>query len=94
MAVPSAAPLSPEQTEELQFALHKWVERHPTPDDPVLSFVGGNVLSPRQLVSEIAQSTPDSRAFLRMVRFGLEVMPFDRIVAQFAGDATGEAQTR
>jgi hypothetical protein len=83
MADPDAPPLTREQVQRLVLALRSWAERHPAPDDPVLSFAGSKVLSPKQLAVEVASNTPDGEVFLRVVRFGLEVMPFEEIISRF-----------
>lgn len=83
MAIPDAPPLTQEQIQRLVLALRSWAARHPAPDDPVLSFAGSATLSPRQLAIDAAENTPDGQAFFRMVRFGMEVMSFDEIIARF-----------
>ena len=83
MAKPEAPELSTKQIALLLMALRAWAEHHPAPDDPVLSFVGAGVLTPRQLASEVAERTANGRAIIRMVQFGLEVMPFEAIIERF-----------
>jgi hypothetical protein len=75
--------LSTEQLQRLAKALEVWVERHPAPDDPVLSFIGGKPLTPRQIVGEVTRNTPDGQMFLRMVHIGLEVLTFEQLLAGF-----------
>jgi len=89
MAEPRARELSLAQIDLLAIAVRAWVERHPAPDDPLLSFAGSTVLSPRQLGSDIAEETVNGQAFLRMVRFGVEVMPFEVIIARFGAAEAG-----
>jgi hypothetical protein len=85
MAKPDAPELTPAQVERLTSALRIWAERHPAPDDPLLAFAGSTVVTPRGLPEEIDARTANGLAFLRMVQFGCEVEPFERILARFLG---------
>jgi hypothetical protein len=85
MAVPVAAPLTPNQIEQLAAALRDWAGRHPQPDEAVLGFVGSQALSPRELAGAVAQQSPDGRDFVRLVQFGLEVTSFETILAGLSG---------
>lgn len=88
MATPDAPPLTERQVEELIAALRTWAERHPAPDNPVISFAGSSPMTPRQLPLEVKERSTDGEAFLRLVQFGLEVMPFDEIVKRFVEPST------
>jgi hypothetical protein len=83
MAIPNEPPLTQEQVQQLVLALRTWVEWHPAPDNPVLSFAGSTALTPRQLAREVGEQSADGLAFLRLVHFGLEVMSFDEILQGF-----------
>jgi hypothetical protein len=83
MAKPNAPELTPQKIDQLASALRDWAERHPNPDAPLLAFAGSTVLTPKQLASEVKERSEDGKAFLRMVQFGLEVMPFEEILARF-----------
>jgi hypothetical protein len=85
MAIPDSPELTSKQIQQLVVALRVWVKRHPRPDVPFLSFVGSRPLSPRQISSAVAQGTKEGEDFLRMVRFGIEVESFERIVIGFSG---------
>jgi hypothetical protein len=76
-------PLNEDQVQVLVRALGEWAESHPRPNNPVIAFADGEALTPRQLVLEVRERTPNGEAFLRMVQCGLEVMPFDQIISGF-----------
>jgi hypothetical protein len=83
MAKPETPDLSTADIDRLVLALRSWAERHPAADEPLLSFAGAEVLTPRQLADEVEGRTTNGLAFIRMVHFGTEVMPFEEIIARF-----------
>ncbi len=83
MASPTSDPLTDTQVEVLVFGLHRWAERHPYPDTPLLAFAGVTPVTPRQMASEIEARSDSGLALLRMFQFGLEMMPFDDLLGRF-----------
>jgi hypothetical protein len=83
MAQLGTRPLTEEQRSRLSEALSLWAESHPRRNDPLIAFADGEALSPMQIAVAVSQRTSNGEAFVRMVEFGLEVEPFERIVAGF-----------
>jgi hypothetical protein len=95
MATPGHPPLPQWAIKELAYALRAWANRHPSPSRPNLAFGAGPALSPRMLADRVerhAEGFPneDAAKFLRVVQFGLEVAPLEKILAQLRGDTREE----
>ncbi|MBE0533279.1 MAG: hypothetical protein IH626_20860 [Rhodospirillales bacterium] len=90
MVEPAAPDLTPEQIEQLSAALAHWAERHPRPNMPVIGFAySGLPLTPIQLAQAVRERSQEGWAFLRVVRFGMEVAPFEAILRSLASGEAG-----
>jgi len=76
-------PLSEEEHKSVIKALSLWAERHPSPNHPVIGFADGQPITPIQLVSEVAEDTPNGKSFIRMLQVCTEVMTLSEILERF-----------
>ena len=85
MPEPDAPSLDDTQIEMLAEALESWAKNHPRPEMPVIGFAEGPSLAPSQVANEVRKRSEAGLKFIRMVRFGMEVRPFEQIVRSFSG---------
>jgi NTE family protein len=55
-----------------------------------VGFAGSRVLTSEELADAVARRTPDGERFLRMVRYGTEVMPLDQVLSRLDGESLGQ----
>jgi hypothetical protein len=70
-------------------ALRAWVERHPRPDENVLS-CGDRALSPRAFLAALMGLTPDTHLVHSLLTGALANSPVEEILASFERAGTGE----
>lgn len=56
-----------------------------------VGFAGSRLLTSAELADAVARRTPDGERFLRMVRYGTEVMPLDEVLSGLEGGSLGLA---
>jgi predicted ATP-grasp superfamily ATP-dependent carboligase len=80
MSPPEHSPLSEDQIHEFAKRLYEWAESHPLRDVPLMGFLGGPLLTPRQMYAAVVERTEDGQNLLRMAQYSLEVISFERLM--------------
>ena len=87
---PRAADLTEPETDAVLDVLRRRSRRDPGQQVRV-GFAGSRLLTPAELADAVARRTPDGERFLRMVRYGTEVMPLDEVLSGLEGGSLGLA---
>ena len=86
---PQAADLTEREADAVLAALRLRSSRDPGQQVRV-GFTGPRLLTSAELADAVARRTPDGERFLRMVRYGTEVMPLDEVLSGLVGESAGQ----
>ena len=87
---PQAADLTERDADAVLDALRRRSRQDPG-QQVRAGFAGSRLLTTAELADAVARRTPDGERFLRMVRYGTEVMELDEILSDLSGEALGHA---
>ena len=87
---PQAADLTEQDADAVLDALRRRSRRDPGQGLRV-GFAGSRMLTSAELADAVARRTPDGERFLRMVRYGTEVMPLDQVLSGLDGESLGQS---
>lgn len=87
---PQVADLTERDADAVLDALRRQSRRDPGRLGRV-GFAGSRMLTSAELADAVARRSPDGERFLRMVRYGTEVMPLDQVLARLTGESLGQS---
>jgi hypothetical protein len=69
------------EREQIAKALFEWAES--VPDQPMVGFLGRErLLTPREVVKQVSEKTPDGQAVLEILEHGVRREGIERVVAR------------
>lgn len=87
MAEPDAPELDARQRALLVQALYAWVARIDNPERKRFSFGDRGVFSATELADLVERDDPAAYPLYQMIRYGMEVAPFEEIIDHIQGEA-------
>jgi NTE family protein len=86
---PEAADLTEQDADRVLDALRRQSRRDPR--QRVRVGFESRMLTSAELADAVARRTPDGECFLRMVKYGTEVMPLDQVLSRLGGESLGQS---
>lgn len=71
-----------EDLQRLKDAFNQWAKSVPNPDEPVAGFMGGKMLSAKEIACAVENETSDGKAFLDVMEHAVTTHGIDKVVAQ------------
>jgi hypothetical protein len=85
--------LSSDERLQITKALSQWAEW--APDEPMVGFLGrSRLLSPRELVEQVFENTPDGKALLEILEHGVRREGINQVVARLSRREGQEGASR
>jgi hypothetical protein len=72
--------MNAEDRQRLKEAFNVYAQNSPDPDAPAFGFVGGKMLSPREIAAEVNAETQTGKDILDMVGYSVDKVGIDSVV--------------